>query len=188
MSESPTSTLLGLSHLSRSPSLSPPLSPVKERRASTAAVFSPFSRYSDRLGKKIGVGGYKEMLSELKNSLEAMTINEVLSSSSPPSTTSPSPLSLPGGNCSNSSSSIDVPWLEICFNGYQDFEQQKQQLVNLSPSTPIGRSGSGDLFDENFSRQHGSGDYEKILGINNDNENGSGCPDVDLEWVNELVM
>ncbi|KAE8687791.1 Zinc finger CCCH domain-containing protein 61 [Hibiscus syriacus] len=93
---SPTSTLMGWSHLSRSPSLSPPLSPVKQRTSLNG--FSPISRYSDRLSK-LGTettSYQQQVLNELMSSLENMNFCEASS-----------PIAA-GGN--NNSTTADFPW------------------------------------------------------------------------------
>ncbi|XWS54153.1 hypothetical protein CRYUN_Cryun10bG0064600 [Craigia yunnanensis] len=121
VTSSPTSTLLGFSHLSRSPSLSPPLSPMKQR--TSLSGFSPISRYSDRLSKfGTEIMGY-DILNELMSSLENMNFCEA---SSPKA----------GGN---NFSTANIPWLDVSFNG-----EDQQQFV-LSPSRPS-PSGSGEYF------------------------------------------
>ncbi|KDP24097.1 hypothetical protein JCGZ_25754 [Jatropha curcas] len=108
---SPTSTLLGMSHisppLSPSWSPSPPLSPVK---------CHGFSRYSDRLSKpRSGLISYKDVLTELMSSLEAMNFNDASLSEDQqqqtqmilsPSTSNPSGLSRNfwNGDCSRNES------------------------------------------------------------------------------------
>ncbi|WRX16345.1 zinc finger protein [Theobroma cacao] len=121
VTSSPTSTLLGLSHLSRSPSLSPPLSPVKQRASLNG--FSPVSRYGDRLSK-LGTEmmSYKDAFNELMSSLETMNFCEV---SSP----------VAGVNNLNA----NISWLDASFNG-----EDQQQFV-LSPSRPS-PSESGEYF------------------------------------------
>ncbi|XP_022748928.1 zinc finger CCCH domain-containing protein 2 [Durio zibethinus] len=122
VTSSPTSTLLGLSHLSRSPSLSPPLSPMKQRRS--LGGFSPISRCSDRLSKfGMEMMSYKNVLNDLMCSLDNMNFCEV-----------PSPMA--GGN---NFSAANIPWLDVSLNG-----EDQQQFV-LSPSRPS-PSGSGEYF------------------------------------------
>jgi hypothetical protein len=95
---SPTSTLMGISHFS--PPLSPPLSPVKQRSING---FSPIS-------VNHGVLSYKDVLTELMSSFEAMNFSEASS-----------PLSAKSRN---------LPWLDVSFNN-----EDQQQFI-LSPSTP----------------------------------------------------
>ncbi|GAV74046.1 zf-CCCH domain-containing protein [Cephalotus follicularis] len=120
VTSSPTSTLLGMSHLSPplSPSLSPPLSPVKHR---SITGFSPMSRYNDHVSKfNSGLVSSKDV-TEVMSSLEAMNFGEV---SSP---------------VSRGNMNANVPWIDISLN----CEEQQQQFV-LSPSTPS-PSGSGNF-------------------------------------------
>ncbi|GKU96389.1 hypothetical protein SLEP1_g9630 [Rubroshorea leprosula] len=127
ISSSPTSTLLGLSHLSRSPSLSPPLSPEKQPSLSG---YSPVSRYCDRLSKfGSEVATYKDVLNELMSSVEAMNFNEI---SSPRS---------------SSTMNSNIPWLDVCFNG------DDQQQFRLSP-VPSPSDHSGDSFTRGFTGDH----------------------------------
>ncbi|OMP09908.1 Zinc finger, CCCH-type [Corchorus olitorius] len=173
VTNSPTSTLLGLSHLSRSPSLSPPLSPVKQQRATSLNGFSPISRYGgDRLTKfGTEVMSYKEVLNELMSSLENMNLCEV---SSPMA-------AAPGGNNNNLRNGNNIPWLDVSMN-IGEFDHQQPQFV-LSPSRPSPSSsgGSGEYFGVTSPGLFGGG--EKL------NENVINCdPDPDLGWVNELLM
>ena len=169
---SPTSTLLGMSHLS--PPLSPPLSPVKHLSING---FSPISRYADRFVSSESSGGmhaqmnnhgvqsYKDALTELMSSLEGMNFSET---SSPLSAKSP-----------------NVPWLDVSFNNIED-----QQQFILSPSTPNPPSFrsanffSGDCSSKSFADEtnNNNEEYNKV------NENGWSCSDPDLGWVNELLM
>ncbi|KAE8680952.1 Zinc finger CCCH domain-containing protein 61 [Hibiscus syriacus] len=98
---SPTSTLLGWSHLSRSPS--PPLSPVKQRTSLNG--LSPISRYSDRLSK-LGTettSYQQQVLNELMSSLENMNFCEASSSMAA------------GGN--NNPTTTNFPWSSSPFTG-----------------------------------------------------------------------
>ncbi|XP_044465540.1 zinc finger CCCH domain-containing protein 2 [Mangifera indica] len=160
VNSSPTSTLLCMSHLSRSPSLSPPLSPVNHK-------FSPISRYTDCLTKFSSTSdaalSYNDMLNELMSSLDAMNFNEVSS-----------PLSLPGGSSIN----YTVPWIDA-----NSFNIDDQQQFVLSPSTPI-PSGSMNPFGGDSSNKCLVDDQK----INDINGGQLGCPDPDLGWVNELLM
>ncbi|XP_050204778.1 zinc finger CCCH domain-containing protein 2-like [Mercurialis annua] len=155
---SPTSTLLGMSHmsppLSPSQSLSPPLSPVKQRSG-----FSPISRYNERMSKlRSGIISYKDVLTELMSSLEAMNVNEA---------------------ANNRNINSVIPWIDIAsLNGDQD-----HQFI-LSPSTPNGSFFSGDfsrinngVLNDNFNGK-----------INYHEGGGSVNADPDLGWVNDLLM
>ncbi|XP_044501970.1 zinc finger CCCH domain-containing protein 2-like [Mangifera indica] len=160
VNSSPTSTLLGMSHLSRSPSLSPPLSPVNQG-------FSPISRYIERLTKFSSTAdaamSYKDVLTELMISFDAVNFNEVSS-----------PLSVPSGNSMNSNG----PWIDA-----NSFNIEDQQQFILSPSTP-NPSGSLNPFGGDCSTKHLLDDQQ----INDINGGQLGCPDPDLGWVNELLM
>ncbi|KAH7533386.1 hypothetical protein FEM48_Zijuj04G0125300 [Ziziphus jujuba var. spinosa] len=160
VTSSPTSTLLGMSHLS--PPLSPPLSPAAKHGG-----FSPVSRYGlDRMHH--GGGGvnvsYKDVLTDLMCSLEAMNFSET------------SPVS------SATNYHQNLPWIDVSFNK----DDQQQQFI-LSPSTP-NPSGPGNFFDGDCSSSNKSFNNNNIdhkqLNVNN---SGS-CSDPDLGWVNELLM
>ncbi|KAJ7981501.1 Zinc finger CCCH domain-containing protein [Quillaja saponaria] len=157
---SPTSTLLGMSHLSPplspSSSISPPLSPVKRR---TVTGFAPISSYSDRFGglesssgMNPGAVSYKDVLTELMSSLEA------------------SPVSV--------SRTPNLPWVCVSF----DCEDQQQFI--LSPSSLIPASVSSSFFsgNENYVGSKSFSDENRV------NDNGWSCPALDLGWVNELLM
>lgn len=165
---SPTSTLLGMSHMSPplSPSLSPPLSPVKQQSISG---LSPISRYNDRLSKlRSGFMSYKDVLTEL---MEAMNFNDEAPASSPISF-----------SAANNRKTNSTPWMDSSssFNG-EDYHHQ-QQLI-LSPSTPNPRGSrnflNGDCSSKGFN-------IDEQMNNNDDNKNGGGDPD--LGWVNELLM
>ena len=191
---SPTSTLLGMSHLS--PPLSPPLSPVKHLSING---FSPISRYADRFVSSESSGGmhaqmnnhgvqsYKDALTELMSSLEGMNFSET---SSPLSAKSPNVpwLDVSFNNETSSplsAKSPNVPWLDVSFNNIED-----QQQFILSPSTPNPPSFrsanffSGDCSSKSFADEtnNNNEEYNKV------NENGWSCSDPDLGWVNELLM
>lgn len=165
ISASPTSTLMGMSHLSPplSPSLSPPLSPVK------AARFSPVSRYKDHFGGGGGVeqpcglahfssggGGmsYKDALNELMNSLEAMQVSESSSHAA-------------------RNNNGNLPWLDVNFNG----DDQQQQFI-MSPSTPS--PGTNKFIQRNINFPG-----RNFLEENKYIENCLAGPD--LGWVNDLL-
>ncbi|KAK3040490.1 hypothetical protein RJ639_028775 [Escallonia herrerae] len=158
VTDSPTSTLMGMSHLSppMSPPLSPPLSPVKSRSMSW---FSPISRFGDRLNRFGGGGGcnsggglsYKEALTELMSSLEAMNVDE-------------------------GSSNGDMSWMDGSF-GCDD----QHQFV-LSPSTPNVSAGNS------FTRNPLTGNYSSRRTLLMDEKsNDSGFAGPDLGWVNDLL-
>ncbi|KAE8691422.1 Zinc finger CCCH domain-containing protein 20 [Hibiscus syriacus] len=117
---SPTSTLLGFPHLSRTPSLSPPLSPVKNG-------FSPIPRYTNQ-PSKLGTEtmSYRHVLNELMSSMEKMNFYEA---SSP----------MAGGN--NNPTITNIPWLDLPLKG----EDQCPTQFALSPSWPS-PSASGQHF------------------------------------------
>ncbi|XAR55535.1 hypothetical protein NMG60_11035632 [Bertholletia excelsa] len=164
---SPTSTLMGISHLSPpiSPSFSPPLSPMKTRSASG---LSSTSRFSDRAATMESCGltefnqcglSYKDVLTELMSSLESMNVNEA-------------------SHLPARSRSLDLPWVDVNFSCGDD---QPQFL--LSPSAPS-PSGSRDAFDTTA----GNGGYycpSNSFGDDKIIDNGSACPD--LGWVNDLL-
>ncbi|GMI83851.1 SOMNUS, Tandem CCCH Zinc Finger protein 4 [Hibiscus trionum] len=145
---SPTSTLLSLSHLSRSPSLSPPLSPVKQRASLNG--FSPISRYStDRLSK-LGTEtmSYQQqhVLNELMSSLENMNFCEA---SSP----------MAGGN--NNPTTANIPWLDLPLKG-----EDHQTQFSMSPSWPT-PSGSGKHFGASDEKRS-----ENVVGCGSDPDLG----------------
>lgn len=184
VNSSPTSTLLGnMSHLSRSPSLSPPLSPVKH------GLISPISRYSattpvpaDRLSKFSNSSemsmSYKDVLNELMTSMDAISFNEVSS-----------PMSLTPSNDVNA-----CPWIDV-----SSFNVEDQQQLVLSPSTPSPSAGSImnplAAHHDYFSNKPFLDDDQKMINYHNhihNNSNGScqlasDTPDPDLGWVNELL-
>ncbi|KAL3509322.1 hypothetical protein ACH5RR_028723 [Cinchona calisaya] len=162
---SPTSTLMGMSHLSPplSPSLSPPLSPVK------AARFSPVSRYNykENLGSiepcglqaqaqlnSSGGMSYKDALTELMSSIEAMRVSESSSHAAP-------------NNFGN-----NLPWLDVNFSG-----EEQQQFI-LSPSTP-------SPVTSKFLNRNNNYPTRSFIEENKVVENGLAGPD--LGWVNDLL-
>ncbi|KAF3444083.1 hypothetical protein FNV43_RR13773 [Rhamnella rubrinervis] len=176
-SSSPTSTLLGMSHLS--PPLSPPLSPAKQ--ACSFNGFSPISRFNGGADHHLSNSvtnssavSYKDVLTDLMCSLEAMNFSD-----------KSSPVSSASGAAS---ANWNVPWVDVVsFNN----DDQQQQFI-LSPSTP-NPSGSGNFFSGDCSRRtfinnnNNIDDDNKQLNINN-NGGGGSCSDPDLGWVNELLM
>ncbi|PON74843.1 Zinc finger, CCCH-type [Trema orientale] len=172
VTSSPTSTLLGISHFS------PPMSPEK---------FSPISGYGkERYGgaggghfSGPGVVSYKDALTDLMSSLEAMNFGEAASPVSP--------ISVAGGD-------RNLPWVDVFpFKGGGADDQQ--QFI-LSPSTPNNPSGSENFFGGAGSSKR----YNNIVNSNNNNNddgnenklndvNNSGpSSDPDLGWVNDLLM
>ncbi|KAL6975870.1 hypothetical protein U1Q18_024666 [Sarracenia purpurea var. burkii] len=166
ISASPTSTLMGTSHISppSSPSLSPPISPAESRSVNW---ISPVSHYSDRMASVESCGSsqfsfsprdlsYKELVTELMSSLDAMNVNEA---------------SLAMKNKKN------LPWVDVCFSNGDD--QQQFVLSPSTPSPPGSRSrgfftGSTDSSSKSF-----IGCDDKL------NDNCVACPD--LGWVNDLL-
>lgn len=146
-----------------SPSLSPPLSPMKQRSISG---ISQNSRFGDRLSKlRSGIVSYKDVLAELMTSLDAMNLNNDAAAAAS------SLISFSAANNRN----MNIP----CIG-----EDHHQQLI-LSPSTTEPRGGSRNSFNGNYSSK-GSIDEK----IKNDGKNGGPGPDPDLDlgWVNELLM
>ncbi|KAJ4977414.1 hypothetical protein NE237_002520 [Protea cynaroides] len=164
---SPTSTLMGFSHLSppTSPPLSPPLSPVNARSGdgSGGPALSPLSRFNNEfdsiaLNQLFPRGlRHRNALVELVSSLEGMDLGVGGAAISPNSP-------IENGN---------MPWLEI---------QDQQQFI-LSPCAPPQPLRSYGRISSSSSSSSNSFMNE---GINNNNNNEWSCPD--LEWVNELVM
>ncbi|XP_010556843.1 PREDICTED: zinc finger CCCH domain-containing protein 2 [Tarenaya hassleriana] len=169
---SPTSPLLGLSHLTRSPSVSPPLSPAKK-----TAVLS-------RLRSQLGSAAYKDVLSELMSSLDSMTLAEVLAGSSSPVTT---PVATSSALISAGTTNHRVPWLDVGFGGERDIQQQQQSHLQFafSPSSPsfLNSPKPANLFSDDSS-PHG-GLRDRPMAASAAFEDGCGVPD--LGWVNDLL-
>ncbi|CAI0385427.1 unnamed protein product [Linum tenue] len=185
---SPTSTLLGMSHLS------PPLSPSM---SSSSPPMSP-AGFAHRLSKSQSrLVSYKDVLTELMSSLEAMNFSEEAAAAAVAAAVS----SPPKMNLSVN------PWVnEVCFNSIGDenyhhqLDQQQQQQFVMSPSTPNYANSGFDKYligagGEYFpAKINGPADSEFVAGAErtigsngNEVENGGGC-DPDLGWVNELLM
>lgn len=118
VSASPTSTLMGMSHLS------PPLSPPENHRS--VNWVSPISRYGGGGDRFLTVDpSYKDSLTELICSLEGMNVGEA------------SPHA--GGN------NGDLSWVDVCNLNNNNCDEQllQQQQFILSPSTasPSGSRG-----------------------------------------------
>ncbi|KAK3446083.1 hypothetical protein EUGRSUZ_A01839 [Eucalyptus grandis] len=162
---SPTSTLLGMSHLSPplspSQSLSPPLSPLKGRSLSG---FSPISRYADRLEPSCLSQGmsYKDVLNEIMTSLDVMKMSEV----------SPPPHSSPLSSVKNRTA---MPWVDVTTS----VNEEQTQFI-LSPSTPNYPQVPKNFFGSDPSSNEG-------IFADKVNE-GNSCDDPDIGWVNELLM
>ncbi|KAM7271005.1 hypothetical protein ACFE04_030219 [Oxalis oulophora] len=158
VSNSPTSTLFGLSHLS--PPLSPPLSPVSHRSSPVSHRISKFSNVNSSNFSP----NYKDSLTELMTSLEAMNVNHEVSSPISPS----------------------FNWVDVNFNN------DDQQFV-LSPSTPARVHQARNLFNNGDYHQYKSskGIFGNIDQKVNYGTNGllagSSSPDPDLGWVNDLL-
>ncbi|KAJ4838879.1 hypothetical protein Tsubulata_050045, partial [Turnera subulata] len=165
VSNSPTSTLLGMSHLSPplSPSLSPPVSPHR----SMAGISPAASRYTDCLRKfRSGMISYKDVLTELVSSLEAMNFNEAAAAAAC------SPVSM---SPKNRNVNTTTPWIDASFSG----EDQTQFI--LSPSTP-NPSGSANFFRGDCSSKGFLDDsLNKVANNNGSNyTDGLAGPDPDL--------
>uniref|UniRef100_A0A2P2P2J5 Zinc finger CCCH domain-containing protein 2 n=1 Tax=Rhizophora mucronata TaxID=61149 RepID=A0A2P2P2J5_RHIMU len=133
VASSPTSTLLGMSHLSPplSPSMSPPLSQEKHR---SLCGLLPISRNSDCLSKlRSGRAlSYKDELTELMSSLEAMNFNGTAA---------------PRVSVSANNRNVKIPWIDASLIAGEDL----QQFI-LSPSAPS-PAGSKNIFNGDFSRK-----------------------------------
>lgn len=169
---SPTSTLIGHMSHNMSPPLSPPISPV----------CSPeFSHYgSSRFGSVESCSlsdyerglNYKDALTELMASFEAMNANE-----SSPAVSAAAVAAATGGS---------LPWLDVNFN----VEEQPQFVLSPSTATPppaaVSRGhskfygGESNYFRGDFSGRNLMDDSRF-----NNSEGNSGGPD--LGWVNDLL-
>ncbi|KAF8111728.1 hypothetical protein N665_0073s0084 [Sinapis alba] len=175
-SSSPTSTLLGnLSHLSRSPSSSPPLSPAHK-----AAAFSRL-RSCAAAAAAAGSVNYKDVLSELVNSLDSISLAEALQVSSS------SPVSTP----------VSAAFASSCGLSNQRLHMQQQQQQNsslqfaLSPSTPsyLANSPRASFFSDDFTpRQRQVNDFTTVaVGRDKTSFEDGSCGDPDVGWVNDLL-
>ncbi|EOA37378.1 hypothetical protein CARUB_v10011207mg [Capsella rubella] len=179
-SSSPTSTLLGnLSHLSRSPSLSPPMSPAHKAAA--------FSRLRNRAASAVsaaaaaGSVNYKDVLSELVNSLDSMSLVEALQVGTSSPVTTPV-------------SAAAAAFASSCGLSNQRLHLQQQQpssplQFSLSPSTPsyLTTSSPANFFGDEFTprRRQMNNDFTTVRDKTSF-EDGS-CGDPDLGWVNDLL-
>lgn len=154
VNSSPTSTLLGLSHLS------PPMSPMS------------------------GVVSYKDALTDLMTSLEAMHFSSELASNNGNSPAVLSPISgcSSGKSKRNIITSSALPWLDVTTTSTTGDDQQ--QFI-LSPSTPNNNQfGSSE---NNFFNRYNSSTAENRA-VMNAGENSGSNSDPDIGWVNELLM
>ncbi|CAI0385428.1 unnamed protein product [Linum tenue] len=210
VASSPTSTLLGMSHLSPplSPSMSsssPPMSPagIHHRGGGSGGFAHRLSKSQSRLVS------YKDVLTELMSSLEAMNFSEEAAAAAvAAAVSSPPSVSYDGGSGGGRKMNLSVnPWVnEVCFNSIGDenyhhqLDQQQQQQFVMSPSTPNYANSGFDKYligagGEYFpAKINGPADSEFVAGAErtigsngNEVENGGGC-DPDLGWVNELLM
>ncbi|CAN1253906.1 Zinc finger CCCH domain-containing protein 2 [Linum perenne] len=182
---SPTSTLIGLSHLSPplcpSFSSSPPLSPVSSRHP----IHRP-SKFQSRFTS------YKDVLAELMSSLEAMNFSEQAAAAM---------VAAAATAAASSPTSAGGP---VNFNGgvsYGDDNSNYQKFV-MSPSTPNYYANpftNSDYFSPKINggerRRFGSFN-ERVVEMNSGDQNDVGLggnaggseSDPDLGWVNELLM
>ncbi|KAL0444295.1 UNVERIFIED_CONTAM: Zinc finger CCCH domain-containing protein 2 [Sesamum latifolium] len=171
MTASPTSTLMGnMSHAS--PPLSPPISPVCSSDYSLYGDrYGNIEAYGDRFGSlgsccslpKLNGGGgmsYKDALTELMASFEAMNVNNEAVSS---------PAAVSSGN---------LPWLDVNFN----VEEQPQFL--LSPSTPTPTATAASRGHGKF--YHGEFSGRNLMEDSRYNSE-SNLAGPDLGWVNDLL-
>ncbi|KAL3364068.1 hypothetical protein AABB24_013023 [Solanum stoloniferum] len=194
VSASPTSTLIGMSHISppMSPSLSPPLSPANRNQFS-----SPMSRYTDRFGSvessSSGMGqldpsgllSYKDALTELVSSLEAMNVNHEPNSSAA-AAAHPHSVNFDG----------NLPWLDVNFNNNNSYDDHQQFLLSPSTPSPSPISNSRTKF---YTREFPSASpvsSSRLSFVEEPNNNNatnrfysdSGlCGGPDLGWVNDLL-
>ncbi|GMN53843.1 hypothetical protein TIFTF001_022966 [Ficus carica] len=160
VNSSPTSTLLGLSHPS------PPMSPMSS------------------------VVSYKDALTDLMSSLEAMHFASEAAANNSPVLSPISGLSSGKRNINNS-----LPWVDV----NSSFSDDQQQFI-LSPSTPNKNNNNNNnnslsLSSENnfFNRYISTSTSTSTVSVNKyrasaGNENLGSNSDPDLGWVNELLM
>lgn len=178
MTSSPTSTLLGMSHMS------PPLSPMSPYGESNSQFSSGLDQMHACAG---GMRSYKDVLSELMTSLEAMKFNNIEPTSSSPFS---SPINSSAAAAAAAASYRNNPWVDVSsFNAAT--EDQQQQFI-LSPSTPNPLSAGVNCFSPG-STSSGNCSRKSLVFDEQDNKvndtNGGGCsPDPDLGWVNDLLM
>lgn len=163
---SPTSTLMGMSH-HMSPPMSPPISPV----------CSPeFSQYGgDRHNVESYGGGlsvfndrgmsYKDALTELMASFEAMNVNEAAPS-----------------QAATAATNKNLPWLDVNFN----VEEQPQFVLSPSTPTPAPSRGHSKFFSGESKFFHGDFSGRNLMEDSRYN-NESNLAGPDLGWVNDLL-
>ncbi|KAL2331678.1 hypothetical protein Fmac_019259 [Flemingia macrophylla] len=161
---SPTSTLFNMSHysppLSPSSSTSPPQSPLKPLNGVSLSL-SPISRYGAQavnVNHRHGVVSYKEMFSELVNSLEGLSFAE--------------------GSPVSGAKAPNLPWLDVSLNCEEQQQQQPPFIVS---------SFACDDKQFIFSPTKGKLCGNKIMGTEN-KVGGADVNGPDLAWVNELLM
>ncbi|MED6146817.1 hypothetical protein PIB30_038218 [Stylosanthes scabra] len=177
---SPTSTLFGMSRFS------PPLSPSSSATSPPVSPVSRLSRYSACRGGGGGGGAgnvsYKDVVNELMNSLEGLSLSDALNFSDV-------------SGVSAAKVGTNMPWIDVPLNC------EDQQEFLFSPSSPmmVTPTRGYDDADGKFSRFFISNENNKAVAnksnsnannISNDIINGSNnnCPAPDLGWVNDLLM
>lgn len=156
---------MGVPHFSPPASPSPPLSPVS--RHCSGSKFSPFCRYgasenSDfkKYSSTVGMLSYKDVVTELMSSLEAMNVSEA-------------------SHAGSSNGNGNQLWVDVC-------EDQHPQQFILSPSKPNYPSGSSrDFFNGGGTSKNKSSSCNNTDDHKQLNDNGWSCPD--LGWVNDLL-
>ncbi|XP_057954162.1 zinc finger CCCH domain-containing protein 2-like [Malania oleifera] len=176
---SPTSTLMDMSNFSPSstPPLSPPVSPANSGRSGGGFVLGSQSR-ERRLGMngssvadQISMLSYKNVLTELISSLEAINLSEASSLAN---------YCAEKGNHQNQ-------WINNTTDIRED-EEEEEELINnkaVTSSTPNGSSSSSSTRDF-LAVEKDCGRKGWRRGDERVSENGWGCPD--LGWVNDLLM
>ncbi|XP_050382790.1 zinc finger CCCH domain-containing protein 2-like [Argentina anserina] len=178
LTSSPTSTLLGMSHLS--PPLSP-MSPYGESKCHFSTGLEPLDQMH---ASAAGMLSYKDVLSELMTSLEIMKLSNMEATTSPVS----SPIS---SAATAAVSFRNTPWVDVSsHNAFAAGAEDQQHQFILSPSTPSSLSAGAKFFSCGSSTGNCS---RKSLVFDEQNKatdiNGGGCsPDPDLGWVNDLLM
>ncbi|KAL3848827.1 hypothetical protein ACJIZ3_010709 [Penstemon smallii] len=159
---SPTSTLLNMSQFTSSP-VSSPVSPPEFLNSRYGDRFSGIeARGVPEFNNNIGGMSYKDALTELMSSLDAMNVNE-------------------NEFCGTHSGgrNANLPWVDVNFCA----DEIPPQFV-MSPSTPSPRPGPGiSKFPSGASKFFHGRNLMQESGYNN--ESNSGGPD--LGWVNDLL-
>ncbi|KAG4978374.1 hypothetical protein JHK86_037848 [Glycine max] len=170
-SASPTSTLFGMSHfsppLSPSSSSSPPPSPLKPRNA-----VSPISRYSAVNVNPHHVVSYKDVFTELVNSLERLSFNE--------------------GSPVSGAKAPNFPWLDVSLNCEEQQQQQQNPFIVPSFGCEDQQQQNQFIFSPPSIQTPTNGKFCSNRFMGNDNNNkvvgGADVNGPDLAWVNELLM